>query len=343
MSEPSKAAVDLRPSASRPAPPKQPPSGRNRGTGRVLWPLLRWAVAIAAFWYLLGVADTAEMVSAFKRISLVKAALALTLMYGSAFVGATRWRFILQAYGASRLPSVLRLTRLQLVAVFYNTFLPGAVGGDVVRGFASRDAFGESGTASSLAVVLVDRAAGLAGLLAVATAAFVFNPLPGVGGVTLWGPLGLLASASTVSVLALGRASARFLPEKLAGFARSLPELRSARPFLFVLAVTVLNWIVLAVAGHLLVSSIDSDVKLGDSFVIIPLAAAAVFFPLTVAGVGAREAAFVLLFRTVGVSDADALAASLSFFACQLVVALSGGVLSVLFPLSDSQLPRVEE
>jgi uncharacterized membrane protein YbhN (UPF0104 family) len=121
-----------------------------------------------------------------------------------------------------------------------------------------------------------------------------------------------------------------------------LPELRSARPFLLVLAVTVVNWIIVAAAGHLLVSSIDSGVKPGDSFVIIPLAAAAVFFPLTVAGVGAREAAFVLLFRTVGVSDADALAASLSFFACQLVVALSGGVLSALFRLSEPPLPRKE-
>lgn len=339
MRESNDAVSRSQPPMSRDASSERPSDTRKRGTGRWLWPLLRCAVAVGAFWYLFSLVDTAEMVSAFKRISLAQAAVALALMYGCTFLGGARWRFIFQAYGASRVPSFLRLVRLQLVGIFYNTFLPGAVGGDVVRGVASRDAFGEKGTTSSLAVVLVDRAAGLAGLLVVATAAFVCNPLPGVGGVTVWGPIGLLAAASTVSVLALGRAAAGFLPGRLAAFARSLPELRSARPFLFVLAVSVIIWILLAAAGHLLISSIDPAIEVGDSFVVIPLAAAAVFFPLTVAGVGAREAAFVLLFRTVGVADADALAGSISFFACQVVVALSGGVLSVLFPFREPRKP----
>ena len=319
--------------------PEQAPVDRSRGGRRVFWLLLRLAVAAGLFAALFVVVDVGETVSAFKRISLLRAGVALALMYGCALLGGVRWRFIFQAYGASRVPSVLRLTRLQLVATFYNTVLPGAVGGDLVRGVAARDAFDSVGTTSSLAVVLVDRAAGLAGVLAVATTAFVLHPLPGVGGVALWGPLGLLAAVSPVLALALGRASARFLPGRLSQLARSLPELRSGLPFVNVLLISVIIWLMLAAGGHLLVSSIDGTVRASDSFVVIPLATAAVYFPLTVAGLGAREAAFVFLFRTVGVAEADALAASLSFFACQLVIALSGGALSVLFPLTESRTP----
>ncbi len=317
--------------------PERAAEGRRKAGRRMLWLLLRLAVAAGLFAYLFSIVDVGKMVVAFKRISIVQAVAALAFMYGTTFLGGVRWRFIFRAYGASRIPSVSRLVRLQLVGVFYNTVLPGGVGGDVVRGVAARDAFDDGATTSSLAVVLVDRAAGLAGLLAVATTAFILYPLPGVGGVAIWGPLGLLASASTVLALALGRASARFLPGRLAELARSLPELRSALPFLYVLVVSVFIWLLLAAAGHLLVSSIDSTIEASDSFVIIPLAAAAVYFPLTVAGLGAREAAFVFLFRTVGVAEADAMAGSLCFLACQLVIALSGGALSVMFPLNESR------
>ena len=41
----------------------------------------------------------------------------------------------------------------------------------------------------------------------------------------------------------------------------------------------------------------------------------------------------MVLLGTVGVAEADATAASLAFFAAQLVVALTGGVIHVLFPL----------
>jgi hypothetical protein len=55
---------------------------------------------------------------------------------------------------------------------------------------------------------------------------------------------------------------------------------------------------------------------------------------VSVAGLGVREAAFVVLFAHVGVSAANATAASLASMATQMTVALLGGIAHALVPLS---------
>ncbi len=316
---------------SSPSPSRAPDGSRLR---KVLWLLARIGVTVAAFAYLLSIVELQELLNSLKRVSWTAVLTALSLFFIGIAAAAFRWRAVLAAYGAPGRPPVTRLVRLHLVGLFYNTFVPGAVGGDVVRGIAARDAFGEQGTTSSLAVVLVERVTGLCAVLMVASAAFSLHPLPGVEGVRLWGVLGVLGSVGAIAGLAMGRRSSRFLPGRLARLAASLPELRSLRPFATVITLSVFIQLLVAVSGHALVSSLTTRISLGDSLVVVPLAVAASFFPLTVAGAGAREAVFVVLFRTVGVAEADALAGSLAFVSCQMALAATGGLLNMLLPLT---------
>ena len=302
---------------------------------RRLWLFVRLAVTVAAFAWLLSIIELGELLAAFTRVSFLAGCTTIALFFLGVVLAAVRWREVLAAYGASSPPSVGRLLRLHLVGVFYNTFLPGAVGGEVVRGVATRDAFETGGATSSITVVLLERASGLAGVLVVATVAFLVHPLPGVSGAMFWGPAGLLAAVGAMGTVAIGRRAARFVPPPLDRFAASLPELRSLRPFTLVILLSIAIQVLTAVGAHALVRSIAPQVELTDSLVVIPLAAAAAYFPLTVAGMGAREAVFVVLYRTVGVPEADALAGSLGFLFCQLTVAASGGFLNLLYPLSE--------
>jgi hypothetical protein len=279
-----------------------------------------------------------DLLGAFGRISLVAALGTIGLGYVGLMICAVRWYVLMAAYGAQNRPGVLRLLRLQLVGLFFNIFVPGGVGGDVVRGIATRDAFSEGGTTSSITVVLVERAAGLFGLLILATSAFTIHPLPGIGGgVRIWGLIGL----SLVVVIVFGVASAKrfgaLLPGPLQRIALSLPEIRSLPSFIWVLVLSVASHVVVSLAGHVLVSSMVPQVSLADSMVIIPLAVGAAFFPLTVAGIGAREAAFIVLYTKVGVAEADALAGSLALLFCQMAIAASGGLLYLLYPLGRSK------
>src|SRR5690606_34399647 len=131
------------------------------------------------------------------------------------FVGALRWRVLLAAYGAPRRPSVLRLAHVYWVGFFYNNYLPGGLGGDVVRGIVTRQSFGERGTAASLTVVVVERALGLSGLLLLVSATYLARPLPGTEGVLPYSALGLVLAAAGVGAVALGRRLAPRLPGRL--------------------------------------------------------------------------------------------------------------------------------
>ncbi len=313
--------------------PKRPPA--QSAKRRIAWLLLRIAVVVAILAYIFSFVRFEDLLQAFGRISLAAATATIGLGYVGLMICAVRWYVLLAAYGAQNRPSVLHLLRLQLVGLFFNMYVPGGLGGDVVRGVASRDAFSEGGTTSAITVVLVERAAGLFGLLILATSAFSIHPLPGIGGgVRIWGLIGL----SLVLVLVMGVASAKRFGDRLPGplrrIALSLPEIRSLPAFIWVLALSVASHVVVSLAGHVLVSSMVPQVLLADSMVIIPLAVGAAFFPLTVAGLGAREAAFIVLYTRVGVSEADALAGSLSLLFCQMAIAASGGLLYLLFPLS---------
>lgn len=244
-------------------------------------------------------------------------------------VGSVRWRMLLSAYGAPNVLPLATLVRLNYLGFFYNTCLPGGVGGDFVRGYASRVAFGEGGTAGAGAVVLVDRVLGLVGLLlVVAVTASVF-PLPVAESV----PVGLLAivgialGASTILAIAGGRTLATRLPGALRRHAERLPRIRHPIPFVAAILLSLVTQTGVAWTGHVIVASLAPEVALSTSLVVVPLAMATAFLPFLVGGTGAREEVFARLYGPVGVPAAEAVAASLLVWSTQIAVALVGGLL----------------
>ena len=65
----------------------------------------------------------------------------------SLLIGVLRWFCFLKAFHLPR-PSLPRGLLLYYIGLFYNTYLPGAVGGDVLRGYGYQS---ETGETSSLA------------------------------------------------------------------------------------------------------------------------------------------------------------------------------------------------
>lgn len=256
-------------------------------------------------------------------------------------VGIVRWRTLFAAYGAKVQPRYGDLTRLYMVALFYN-LLPGAIGGDVVRGYATRHYFDEGAATRSVGVVLVDRVLGLAGLFVVASIATLASPLLPKSEVLLYSGLGLCVAFGAIAAMPIARRLAGILPEKLAAIARSLPEIRSPSKFAFAVFLSLLSHGAVSLAGHAVLSSLAPQVRLLDSMMIFPLGALAAYFPLTFAGAGARDAALVYLCALIGVARSDALASSLSFLVCQLALSGAGGLVNARRPvvLEDAALAQ---
>jgi uncharacterized membrane protein YbhN (UPF0104 family) len=316
---------------------KHSPSGERRRR------YLRWGrigVTVAAVGYLASRVEPGDVLNAFQRLSLGAALTAVAVVTFGLLCGMVRWRLLLQAYGAIDVPAWPRIAHLYLVGHFYNTYAPGGVGGDVIRGVAGRKAFGDlhwASATSGVAVVFIERVIGVSALLVLATGAYLRWPIPGIDGVGLWAGLGLAAAASALVGIAIAPRLAPLLPEKLGKPLRALPSLRSIGPFLLAIVISLIIHAANIVAGHVIMHSLEPSVTVMQSAVVMPLIGASAFFPFTVGGAGVREAAFAALYGTVGVPEASAYAASLSFWGTQLLTAGVGGIVNLVVPLSGPE------
>ena len=289
--------------------------------------ILRVLGTAAALAWIATRVDLGAAREALARIPATAFALATALVAANVVAGALRWRVVLRAYGATRIPRLGALVRLYFVAFFYNNYLPGAVAGDVARGVVTRDAFDGEGATGALAVVLVERALGLFGLFALLAAGLV-----AAGGALdtralwWWTVLGSAGSFALVASIPLARRLAPHLPGPLARIAGKLPELRDGRAFAVALVLSIATQALVATAGWVLLAQL-APIDLPASLLVVPLAAATAFLPITVGGAGAREAVYVgLCGQLFGMAEANALAASLGLWLAHLIVGAAGGV-----------------
>ncbi len=292
---------------------------------RVILALRILGTAAGVAWILARV-DLGAAEGALARIPATAALGAVGLVALNVVIGAVRWRALLRAYGAARIPARRELVRLYFVAFFYNNYLPGAVAGDVARGVVTRDSFDEGAT-GALAVVLVERALGLFALFALLALGLGLSAgALDAGSLWAWTALGGAGSAAIVIAIPFARRLGPRLPRPLAGVAGKLPRLHAGRPFAGAVGLSLATQICIALAGWLLLAAL-APISLAGSLLVVPLAAATTFLPITVGGAGAREAVYVALCgRLFGMPEADALAASLALWLAHLVVAGAGGL-----------------
>jgi glycosyltransferase 2 family protein len=295
---------------------------------------LQIGLTIAAFAYLIYISDVDSLVRSFESAPLwgVPAGVATLLLVMLA--GAIRWRLLLSAYGARASLPIGRLFKLQLVGLFYN-LMPGAVGGDVIRGLVSRDAFGDR-LSAGLAVVLVERVMGLIGLMFLVVGVLAMHPIRGLSLSPWMFAIGVVACGGALTGIALARRFAGLLPRVIAKQLEDLPALSNLGAFGLALLVSIANQALVGVMGHLAVAPLAPQVQLLDSLVLSPLAFAAIFFPLTVAGAGTRDAAMVALYGMLGVPRANALTASLQILLSYIIVSAIGGLLGMIVPMTPN-------
>lgn len=302
----------------------------SRGRARALF-VAKVAVTAAALVYTFSRLSLHDLESAVKRLSANALVLATALTLGNLVLAAVRWRVLLAAYGAKDVPRLSFLARAQLVGHFYNTFVPGNVGGDAVRAHVTRGSF--ETPLGSYMVVGLERFFGLAGLFSVGALGLLLRPLPGVVRADLLGALAAGTALAIALIPVLGRTIGGRFPGKIGAWARSLPAAKRPALLGVVLVMSLLTHTIVGLTGHVLVDAIAPQVTASQSVVLVPLAMGSSYIPFTVAGLGVREQAFVFLLGKVGVTSADATAASLSVLAVYSIVAGMGGLLHLARPL----------
>lgn len=269
-------------------------------------------------------------------------AISLGLMGTTIFLGIVRWRQVLCVHGLEL--SFARAAEISLVAHFFNSFLLGAAGGDLMKAYyAARETHHKK--AEAVGTVFVDRIVGLFALLVFTMVAMAAN-LPLLREDRLFQKLALVITAmfagcALVLVLAFRGGVSKGFP-RAREWLRQLPKgdflerLReSLKPFgrdrAFLLksfAVSLLLCGVCVLHVQSLVWGLGLEISLRHLCAVVPMITCIVVLPLTPSGLGVRENLFVLMLAVplIGVEHTSALSLSLLCTAGSLFWSIVGGV-----------------
>lgn len=283
-----------------------------------------------------------EVWRAVSRVRPEAFAVSLALMGATILLGIVRWRQVLRVHGLEL--SFARAAEISLVAHFFNSFLLGAAGGDLMKAYyAARETHHKK--AEAVGTVFVDRIIGLFGLLVFTLVAMAAN-LPLLRTDPLFLKLAVVITAmftgcAAVLYLALRGGVSRGLPQARE-WLRRLPKgeflerLRdSLKPFgkdprfLFKsLTASLLLCGVCVLHVQSLAWGLELDLSLRHLFAIVPMITCMVVIPLTPSGLGVRENLFVLMLAVplIGVEHTAALSLSLLCTAGSLCWSVVGGL-----------------
>lgn len=268
-------------------------------------------------------------------------AAAFSLYFVGYVIVSLRWRILLHAQGVN--PPLGRLIESFAVSVFFNNILPSTVGGDLSRAFDSWR-FGSSKSAA-LIVVVVDRFIGMSAMFLLAGTAFLAAPGAIAGIPALQTMMAVFFAVIVASGLFLFGAP-RAPVSRIAGTLSNLPGFPGRlskklvhgvsaywgrnRELTRALLLSLLLQLVVIVHFMLIAEGLDATIAPAAMFIVIPAILVVMMIPITINGIGVREAAFVYFFSFYGVGDEKALAMAWVQFGFVLLQGLLGGLVFLL-------------
>ncbi len=334
--------------------PETAPGLRGQGTVRIAgsgrWSLLlRTVITVSILLYLGVKLDWAEMARHLGRSDLPGLLVACAVL-GAAFVaGSLRWWLLLKVQDID-LPFGL-VTKLAFVGLFFNLFLFGAIGGDVLKAVYVMKYAPQKKTRATLSIIM-DRAMGMFVFVCVVLAAipwqfrFLMQREE-----TRAVAYALAALFSVGALVAVGFAVIPFhrAPRLLRSLWERVPyghiagSLRDGfrqhgkalRYSLGALACSAIAVTITSVAGYSIARAIHVDASFLQIVVVLAYVICITSLPISIAGHGVREGAFVLMFAVFGLGAQGAGASagselavlfSVIYFALHLFWGLIGGL-----------------
>ncbi len=306
-----------------------------------LMPILKVALAGGLIYWL--IASGRFDLNALKKISDLQVWVTGVLMFLFVLVvNSKRWQILLR-FEDVQVP-YMEVFRLSLMGIFFNFFMPGGVGGDVVKaGYLMRDQ--KSKRVFIGWSILIDRIFGLLALLLYS----------GLTGVIFYSQLQPNLQASFLSLSVVILIGFVFLiaflilspKDKIELLLRSHPVLEKVlHPLFFFFQrpqKVVLPFLLSLISqgtviglGVFLIFYLKMEFPIWVLMLIFPFGFLATILPISPAGVGVGQAAFLYLFDKVAGNGEFGVLVITFFQAVQFLVGLLGGLLFVLYKKKEA-------
>jgi uncharacterized membrane protein YbhN (UPF0104 family) len=300
-------------------------------TNKIFTLIIKFAVSAALLYIVLSKIELEQVFSMLKGMSLPVFISAIFLYILAQFISTLRWKLLL--------PGVLgvrKLFSLYMLGAFFNTLLPGVIGGDAVKGFYLYQATGRGSL--TLASIFMDRYLGFVVLIAICALAFPFGYKYFYGSRLEWLLPLVVLSFIIGSFLVFGLRLGKRI-KILSGFYEYFHSYRNQKE---VIGKTLLLSVLVQLAGifsvYILALGIGQHIPFLACLIFVPLIVMFTTLPISISGLGVREGAFVLFLGLIGIKPGVATAISLSWF-----VSITAGSLLGLIEYIKYKKERAED
>ena len=308
----------------------------NRETKAWLGWIARVVFTLGALWFLGAKLNWQEFLATIQKAHLVWLVAALAAYGGVVLVSIVRWHLLLEVAGAA--VGWTRTAQLAVAGLFFNSVLPGVMGGDVMRAFwAARDA--PQARPAAVVSILLERVLGLAATVLLGAALILprwrglnQHPVTHAGAWAFVTVAGILVVI--LVVLATPYSSRLLAGDHSSGWRKAAAEGAKACHVCLThpagagagLLLSLTSQVLLVTLFFAVAEAMALPADLWQLASVLPMVAMVTVLPISWNGLGLREAAFVTFLGVFGVPAAQAVAISLTAFAVILVWNLFGGL-----------------
>jgi uncharacterized protein (TIRG00374 family) len=255
----------------------------------------------------------------------------------SSYLSTMRWKLLVPYQSKTS-----RLFSIYMIGSFFNTYMPGIIGGDAVKAYYLNKELQTTGSASkpqdqkevtpSLAVaiasVFMDRYIGLSALLALGILAFPF----GIGYLesasVQWPVIWFVPAATSVFIVSSilifkfrigGRLRFLFKTYQYFQFYGSKKNILG-RCFIYSIIIQLLS--ILSI--YVLAKGLSLNTSFLSLLIFVPIIVLVSFLPVSISGIGLREGAFIFLLGSTGIPAEKSMTLSIIWFLSVFVAGVWG-------------------
>jgi glycosyltransferase 2 family protein len=286
----------------------------------VLCVLIIWKVDWPNVWLSLKTTNVYWIIAAF------------SVMILSVFLSALKWKILLDIHSINF--SLMQLFKFYFSGSFFNNFLPSTIGGDsyrIIKTFQN----GKNKTGSYLAVFM-DRLTGV-----------FFLILMGVAGALIafvnygdkLSKYFLLSGTAILIILITGFVMIKFkgfelkklllkyIPFKMKGFFRAIEDYKGKNYHIFLItSISILFNLLLVFSRVFMLFSVNQSCTYLDLVIVVAASNIISLLPVTINGIGLKDATFVYLLAHYGVSYDPAVVVAVLVRALNIPLSLIGGI-----------------
>jgi len=292
--------------------------------------LIKVSVSVLLMGFLFYKSDLSRYAELASNSSPVYLLSALFLTILAIILSAYKWQLLVKAQGFS--VSLRSLTSSYFVGLFFNNFMPTSIGGDVVRVYDLRKMINDGPAAAASVVTERVLAAFTLGIIVLLGAGFYSGGVSRYKSlIIVFAGLCLLSLLATLYAHRLSAIFARFrspLVQKIQDMGLFMRSSVEHKPILVqVLFYSLIFQLMVVVINVFIIKALGLNVPFGFILIAIPIIFAITMLPVSMNGLGVREATYAYFFSQVGLSTEESIAVSIFFFLIVTLVSLIGGVI----------------